>query len=68
MIVIDQTKGPFGSIFQYMKVINNECEGMFSLYSQVPSPNTPEESEGAYKQGQEEQMGEKDSNWGREGQ
>lgn len=42
-----------------------EC---FHCTPKVPSPNTPEESEGAYKQGQEEQTGEKDSNWGREGQ
>jgi len=40
---------------------------MFFLYSQVPSPNTREESEGAYKH-QEEEVGEKQSNWGREGQ
>lgn len=60
-----------GSIWfsiMYLKVANNECEGTFSLYSQVPSRNTPEESRGAYKQGQEEKVGEKESNWGREGQ
>lgn len=34
----------------------------------MPSPNTPEESEGAYEQGQEEKVGVKESNWERKGQ